>query len=434
MRSVEDHLSLVTASVVAPRPVQVAISEAQGLLCAEEVVTTAPMPGFDQAAVDGYAVRAVDVTLAGQPAPDELDEVDAAGIEVTAPGDGAELVVHLPVVGDLQPGSRTPVRLQPGQAVRVQTGAPMPTLADAVVPVRWTDGGDERVMIGHAVETGDYVRRIGDDVQPGDVAVREGALIGPAQVALLAAVGRTRVLVHPRPRVAIIAVGNELVDIDREPGPGQVFDVNSYALAAAARDAGAEVHRVGVTARDADQLREAVEAQLIRAEVVVICGSVGGSASREVVEALADLGDLEIGRIAMHPGSVQGFGLLGKDEIPTFWLPANPVTALVAFEVMVRPLIRIALGKRQPKRRVVTARTIGPIASIPGRQGFLRGQLMRDERSGEYLVQVVGESETGGSMLLAELAEANCLILVDPDVEEHETGDRVRVMFLAQRG
>ncbi|MFT4088740.1 MAG: molybdopterin molybdotransferase MoeA [Gordonia sp. (in: high G+C Gram-positive bacteria)] len=435
MRSVEDHLSLVTASVVAPRPVQVAISESQGLLCAEDVVTSSPLPGFDQAAIDGYAVRAVDVTLAGMPVPDDVENIDdlaTVGIEVSRPEGSDDLVVHLPVVGDVAPGSRTPTRLQPGQAVRVETGAPLPTLADAVVPLRWTDGGTQRVMVGHGVESGDYVRRTGDDVQPGDVAVSSGAVIGPAQVGLLAAVGRSRVLVHPRPRVAVISVGDELVDIGREPGPGQVYDVNSYSLAAAARDAGAEVHRVGTAPRDSEKLREVVEAQLIRSEIVVICGSVGGAASAAVTDALGDLGDLEITRVGMHPGSVQGFGLLGSDEIPTFWLPANPVSALVSFEVMVRPLIRIALGKRQPMRRVVSARTIGPIASVVGRKGFLRGQLMRDERSGEYLVQVIGESPTGTSHLLAELADANCLIMVDSEVDELDTGDRVQVMFLSQ--
>ena len=432
MRSVEDHLSLVTASVVAPRPVQVAISESQGLLCAEEVVTDAPLPGFDQAAVDGYAVRAVDVAHAGTEAPDDLDELDA-DVEVSQPDGSDDLVVHLPVVGEVQAGSRTPIRLQPGQAVRVHTGAPMPTLADSVVPLRWTDGGNHRVMIGHGTDSGDYVRRVGDDVQPGDVAVRDGQVIGPAQVGLLAAVGRSRVAVHPRPRVAVISIGDELVDIDREPGPGQVYDINSYSLAAAARDAGADVHRVGVTGRDQKQLREIVEAQLIRSEIVVLCGTVGGEASREVASALSDLGDLQIDRIAMHPGSVQGFGVLGKGEVPTFWLPANPVSALVTFEVMVRPLIRIALGKQQPNRRTVTARTVGPIHSIEDRRGYLRGQLMRDERAGDYLVQVIGESETGASHLLAELAEANCLIVVPPEVEELAPGDPVEVMFLAQR-
>ncbi|WP_143965315.1 gephyrin-like molybdotransferase Glp [Gordonia zhaorongruii] len=433
MRSVEDHLSLVTASAVAPRPIQVAISEAQGLMCAEEVATTDPMPGFDQAAIDGYAVRAVDVTLAGTTAPADPSALADEPVDASVLDDTDRVVVHLPVVGEVAPGSRTPTRLQPGQAVRVETGAPMPTLADAVIPHRWTDGGGDRVMVGHAVESGEYVRRTGDDVQPGDIAVRSGTVIGAAQVGLLAAVGRSRVLVHPRPRVAVIAVGSELVDIDRDPGPGQNFDVNSYALAAAARDAGAEVHRVGIAEREPERLREVVEGQLIRSEIVVVCGAVGGVASQVITEAVEELGDLEVGRVGMHPGSVQGFGRLGKDEIPTFLLPANPVSALVTFEVMVRPLIRIALGKRQPMRRTVVARTIGPIASVVGRKGYLRGRLMRDEKSGDYLAQVIGESETGASHLLAELAEANCLIVVPEDVEDLATGDRVEVVFLAER-
>lgn len=434
MRSVEDHLTLVTAAAVAPRPVRVAISEAQGLMCAEEVVAERPMPGFDQAAVDGYAVRAVDVGLAGLDAPEDLDGFDPAGAELVDLSAGEPMIVELPVVGEVSPGERTPTRLQPRQAVRVETGAPMPTLADAVVPLRWTDGGDQKVKIGHAVDSGSYVRRIGDDVAPGDVAVRAGAVIGPAQVGLLAAVGQSRVMVHPRPRLSVISIGSELVDADRTPGPGQIYDVNSYALAAAARDAGADVHRVGIAERDPARMREVVEAQLIRSEIVVITGAVGGSASRTVVDALADLGDLEIARIAMHPGSVQGFGRLGRDEVPTFLLPSNPVSALVAFEIIIRPLIRIALGKRQPMRRTITARTIGPVASVAGRRGYLRGQLMRDERSGEYLVQVIGASPTGSSHLLAELAEANCLIMVEAEVEELGTGDEVEVVFLAQRG
>ncbi|MBT0566612.1 gephyrin-like molybdotransferase Glp [Williamsia sp. CHRR-6] len=422
MRSVEDHLTRVTAAAVAPRPVRVAISEAQGLLCAEEVVTEAPMPSFDQAAIDGYAVRSVDVAEAGIVADEESD----------APGE--HVVVVLPVVGELEAGSRNPTRLQPRQAVRVETGAPLPTLADAVLPLRWTDGGMSKVKVGHAVESGDYVRRIGDDVQPGDIAVRAGTIIGAAQVGLLAAVGRTRVLVHPRPRLSVISVGGELVDIDRQPGPGQIFDVNSYSLAAAARDAGADVNRVGIASREPSQLRDVVEGQLIRSEIVVICAPLGGTASEDICDALAPLGDIDVARIAMHPASVQGFGQLGRDEVPTFLLPSNPVSALVAFEVMVRPLVRIALGKRKPMRRVIRARTIGPIASVRGRKGYLRGQLMRDEQSGEYLVQVIGSSESGSSHLLAGLAEANCLVMVDADVDDVRTGDEVDVAFLAQRG
>ncbi|MGL4307141.1 MAG: molybdotransferase-like divisome protein Glp [Mycobacteriaceae bacterium] len=419
MRSVEEQQARVIAAAVAPRPVRVAISEAQGLLCAEEVVTQRPLPGFDQAAIDGYAVRSVDVQAAGEGFTDES---------------GAPAELTLPVVGEVVAGSRQPIRLQPRQAVRVDTGAPLPTLADAVLPVKWTNGGQDRVKISKPVRSGDYVRRAGDDVQPGDVAVRSGTIIGSAQVGLLAAVGRDKVLVHPRPRLSVISVGGELVDVDRTPGNGQVYDVNSYALAAAARDAGADVNRVGIASVEPKRLREVVEGQLIRAEVVVISGAVGGAASEVVREVLADLGNLEVERVAMHPGSVQGFGQLGRDGVPTFLLPANPVSALVVFEVMVRPLIRIALGKRQPMRRVVRARTVSPISSIAGRKGYLRGQLMRDDATGEYLVQALGGAPGASSHLLATLAEANCLVMIDPDLEEIRTGEEVDVAFLAQRG
>ncbi|MEU1984392.1 gephyrin-like molybdotransferase Glp [Nocardia sp. NPDC019395] len=419
MRSVEDQQIKVTAAAVAPRPVRVAISEAHGLLCAEDVVTERPLPGFDQAAIDGYAVRSVDVASAGADIRDE---------------DGDLVDLTLPVVGEVLAGSRQPIRLQPRQTVRVVTGAPLPTLADAVLPLDFTDGGRGRLKVYEPVRSGDYVRRAGDDVQPGDVAVRAGTIIGPAQVGLLAAVGQDKVLVHPRPRLSVISIGEELVDIDRTPGPGQVYDVNSYALAAAARDAGADVNRVGIVDADPRRLRDVVEGQLVRAEVVVIAGAVGGWASEQVSEALAGLGDLEIARVAMHPGSVQGFGRLGRDEVPTFLLPSNPVGALVVFEVMVRPLIRIALGRRQPMRRIVRARTITPIQSMAGRKGYLRAQLMRDEATGEYLVQALGNTAGASSHLLAAMSEANSLIVVEADDTEIRTGDKVRVAFLAQRG
>lgn len=406
----EEQQTRVMAAAVAPRPVRVPIAESQGLMCAEDVVTDTPMPGFDQAAIDGYAVRSVDLG-----------------------GDGQSEVV-LPVMAVIEAGARTPSRLQPKQAARVQTGAPMPTLADAVLPLRWSDGGETRVRVLRGVRSGAYVRRAGDDVQPGDVAVRAGAIIGAAQVGLLAAVGRERVLVHPRPRVSVLSIGGELVDISRTPGNGQVYDVNSYALAAAARDAGAEVNRIGIVGSDPKELREAMESQLNRAEVVVISGPVGGAAAENLKTVLSGFGQMEVTRIAMHPGSVQGFGQLGPEGVPTFLLPANPVSALVVFEVMVRPLIRLSLGKRQPMRRVVGARAMAPIPSVAGRTGFLRGRLLRDEDNGDYLVEAIGETAGGSSHLLASLAEANCLVIVPDDLAEVAAGELVDVAFLAQRG
>ncbi|GGS14869.1 molybdopterin molybdenumtransferase [Actinokineospora fastidiosa] len=407
MRSVDEQVERALAAAVRPAPVRVAISEAQGLLCAEEVVAERALPGFDQAAVDGYAVRSVDTQSA------------------------ADEPVVLPVVGEIAAGSRQPRRLQPGQAVRIATGAPLPTLADAVLPTGYTDGHHARVTVHQPVPSAGFVRRTGEDVQTGDVAVRRGTVIGSAQVGLLAAVGRAKVLVYPRPRVSIISVGDELVDIDRAPGEGQVYDVNSYALAAAARDAGAEVVRVGIVPAEPRKLREAVESRLLLSEIVVIAGGVGGDLADEVRAALVDLGEIDMTRVAMHPGSVQGFGRLGPDAVPTFLLPGNPMSALVVFEVMVRPLIRAAQGKRNPHRRVVTAALLSPITSTKARRGFLRGQLLRDESTGDYLVQPLGLS---GSHLLASLAEANCLILVDEDTTEVAAGERVQVSFLAQRG
>ena len=404
MRSVEEQLAAITANAAMPAPVRIAISESLGLLCAEDVVAERPLPGFVQSAIDGYAVRAVDVRGESGETLAEFDEVT------------------LPVVGEVSAGSHHPMRLQPKQAVRVHTGAPLPTLADAVLPLDWSDRGERRVTALRAVKSGDFVRRVGDDVQPGDVAVSAGAVISPAQVGLLAAVGRSKVLVHPRPRMSVISIGAELVDIDRDPGLGQVFDVNTYALAAAGRDAGAEVHRVGIAAGEPRRIREIIEGQLIKSELLVITGAVGGAAGDEVRRVLSEMGEIDVERVAMHPGSVQGFGLLGDDRIPTFLLPSNPVSALVVFEVMVRPLIRIALGKGNPRRR-----------AVPGRRGLIRGQLMRDRETSEYLVQPFGGATGAQAHLLAGLAEANCLVVVPDDVTHVRPGDIVDVLFLARQ-
>lgn len=422
MRSVEEQLAAITAHAVMPDPVRVAISESLGMLCAEDVIAEQPLPGFVQSAIDGYAVRAVDIVGESGSLPPDARQGDVDFREV-----------ELPVVGEVTAGSHHPMRLQPKQAVRVQTGAPLPSLADAVVPLNWADRGGRRVNVLHPVYSGDFVRKVGDDVQPGDVAVSLDSVISPSQVGLLAAVGRSKVLVHPKPRMSVISIGNELVDVDRTPGLGQVYDVNSYALAAAGRDAGAEVHRVGIATGEPRRIREIIEGQLIRSELLVITGAVGGAAGEQIRRVLAELGEVDVSRIAMHPGSVQGFGLLGDDKIPTFLLPSNPVGALVVFEVMVRPLIRLALGKRNPRRRAVTARAVGPIESAEKRRGYIRGQLMRDRETGEYMVQPLGGSGGAQAHLLAGMSEANSLIVIPEDVLHVRPGDVVDVLFMARQ-
>ncbi|MCO1658930.1 molybdotransferase-like divisome protein Glp [Pseudonocardia humida] len=404
MRSVDEQLRRVLAAAVRPAPVRVAISEAHGLRCAEEVVTARPLPGFDQAAIDGYAVRSVDLAGAGPAHP-----------------------VMLPVVGEIPAGSRQPLRLQPGQAVRVAAGAPLPTLADAVVPVAFTDAGAARLQVRRGVPSASFVRRVGEDVQPGDVAVRRDAVIGAPHVALLAAAGRDKVLVHPRPRVSVISVGDELVDLARTPGAGQVADVCSHALTAAAREAGAETARASLVRGDARDVGAAMQDRLPFSDVIVVCGAVGGNAGAEVQAALAGLGELDTTRVAMHPGSSQGFGRLGPDGVPTFLFPSSPATALLLFEVLVRPLLRTALGRSDPHRRTISARLTSPVSSAAGRRGFLRGRLLRDQVTREYLVQPIG---TSGTHLLSTLTDANGIIVVPEPVTEATVDEPVDVVFL----
>ena len=417
MRSVEQQLSIVTEAAVAPEPVRIAIAEALGLMCAEEVQATRALPGFAQAAIDGYAVRAVDVggekTLSQQ-------------LPVAPPEKS------LPVVGEVAAGSQQPLRLQPKQAVMVQTGAPLPMLADAVLPMAWSDRGRKRVTAQRPVRSGEFVRKEGDDIQPGDIAVSAGAVLGPAQIGLLAAVGRSKVLVYPRPRMSVISVGAELVDIDRQPGLGQVFDVNSYSLAAAGREAGADVYRYGIAEGEPRRIKEIIESQMLRSEIIVITGAVGGAGSAGVRQVLKELGDIDTERVAMHPGSVQGFGLLGENRIPCFLLPSNPLASLVIFETFVRPLVRMSLGKSNAARRVVRARALNHVVSVAGRKGFIRSRLMRDAETQDYLVEALGGATGAPSHLLAGLSEANGMIRIPEDVTEIRPGDVVDVIFLAQ--
>lgn len=418
MRSVDDYLAMIIDATMRPEPIRIGITDALGLMCAEEVQASAPLPGFSQAAVDGYAVRAVDV---------------GGGKSLGQREDAPLPDASLPVVGEVAAGSQKPLRLQPRQAVRVATGAPLPTLADAVLPLEWSDRGRKRVTPHRPVRSGDFIRREGDDIQPGDIAVRSGAVLGPAQIGLLASTGRDKVLVYPRPRVTVMSYGLELVDIDRKPGLGQVFDVSSYAVASAAKDAGAEVNRVGIINAEPRRLKEQLAVQAQKSEFMIITGAVGGSSAKPVQDALGELGDIDTTRVAMHPGSAQGFGLIGEDRIPVFLLPSNPVSALVIFEALIRPAIRTSLGKRVPTRRTVKARALGRIESIPGRLGFIRARLMRDAETHDYLVDGIGGVSGSPAHLLAGLAEANAIIRIPADVSEVRPGDIVDVLFLQQR-
>ena len=256
----------------------------------------------------------------------------------------------------------------------------------------------------------------------------KGTSLGAPQIGLLAAIGRARVLIRPRPRVVIFSTGNELVDVGVEPGPAQLTESNSYALSAAAREAGAIAYRVGIVPDDPTKLMSLIEDQLVRADLVVTTGGVSAGAYDTVKAVLSRLGTVEFLKVAMQPGMPQGFGTVGPDSTPIFTLPGNPVSAYVSFEVFVRPAIRRMLGVLPLYRPLVRARLAQPITKTEGKRAYVRARL--DVTDGAYVVTPVGGM---GSHLVADLALANAFIVAPDHVSEIPTGATVSVMMLERR-
>jgi molybdopterin molybdotransferase len=402
MRSVDEHLAVVLGGIGSIEPIEEPLLDAQGLLLAENVTTTTALPAFDNSAMDGYALRAVDTRRASADEP-----------------------TVLPVVGDVVAGVRTRSGMGPGLAMRIMTGAPMPSGADAVIPLEDTDRGLAKVAIRRPVRTGECVRRTGEDLPANASALNAGSALGPQQIALLAAIGRDRVVVRPRPRVSVISTGSELVEVGQSLGFGTIYDSNSYLVVAAARDAGAEAYRVGIVPDDHAQLLDVLESQLLRADLLVTTGGVSMGAFDVVKQALSELGTVTFNPVAMQPGMPQGFGHLGNG-VPIFCLPGNPVSALVSFEVFVRPAIRKLLGKRNLHRPTVQATALENVDSPEGKRQYRRGVLHR-EASGGYSVSLIGGA---GSHLIAAMASANCLVVLHEDVTQVRAGSSVPVLPL----
>ena len=402
LRTVDEHLAIILAGIGSIDPIELTLLDAQGLLLAENVDTPIALPSFDNSAMDGYAVRAIDTRDASPESP-----------------------VTLQVVGDVAAGAKSRSGMGPGLAMRIMTGAPVPAGADAIVPLEQTDGGVAKVAVLEPARTGSHIRRAGEDLTAGSSALRAGAALGPQQLALLAAVGRDRVTVRPRPRVLIISTGSELIEVGRRPGFGEVTDSNSYLLAAAAKDAGADARRIGIVPDDHAKLLDVLESQLLRADVLVTSGGVSMGAFDVVKQALTELGTVEFTRVALQPGKPQGFGHIGG-RVPIFCLPGNPVSSLVSFEAFVRPAIRKLLGKRTIHRATVQATALEGATSPAGVRQYRRGVLHR-EASGGYSVSFAGGP---GSHLIASMASSNCLVVIDEEVTQVAAGSRVTVMPL----
>ncbi len=401
MISVDEHLARVLSLVQPLAPLDLQLLDAHGCVLDEDVVATGPLPSFDNSGMDGYAVVAGDLT---------------------------DLPVTLPVLGDVAAGPASSLLVQPGLCVRIMTGAALPVGADTVVPVEWTDGGTDRVRIDRAPERGAYVRRAGEDVAEGETVLRSGTPLGAAQVGLVAAVGRDRVQVRPRPRVVVVSTGTELVEPGTPLARGRIPDSNSVALTAAAREAGALAYRVGIVPDDPRKLLDALEDQLVRADLLITSGGVSVGAYDVVKQVLARLGTVQFDSVAMQPGMPQGFGTIGPDATPVFGLPGNPVSALVSFEVFVRPALRRMLGAEPLDRPRLTAVAAGELTSPRGKRSFLRVRV--ESRDGARVATPVSGA---GSHLLAGMARANALVVVPEDVEHVAAGEKVQVLLLERR-
>ncbi len=412
MRSVDEHRQVVAGLISAGRPVAQPVNHntaALGLVLAEDVIAALSLPGFDNSAMDGYAVHVEDIATAS-----------------------ADTPTQLPVTEDIPAGRTDILTIAAGTAHRIMTGAPLPFGATAVVPVEATDGATDTVTIRANVRAGQHIRRTGEDVTAGTTVLQAGAVITPAVLGLAAALGLAELTVVPRQRVLVISTGTELVAPGTPLQPGQIYESNAVMLAAAVREAGGDVVAAPTTTDDVGVFREILRRHLPEtegggddhADLIITTGGVSAGAYEVVKDALGDdsEGRVQFVKVAMQPGMPQGAGTLDDAAgTPIITLPGNPVSALVSFEVFVRPALRAAMGLPNPDRPRRTAVLAEDLTSPLGKRQFRRGVLEAD---------TVTSYGPPASHHLRWLAKANCLLELDEDTSEVAAGERVQVWDL----
>ncbi|MDO4607104.1 MAG: molybdopterin molybdotransferase MoeA [Bowdeniella nasicola] len=406
MRSVAEHVKACLDIVGQVPALEVVLPDAMGCVLAEDVTAPQDLPPADSALLDGYAVAASDIEAARPHSP-----------------------VELPVVEDVTSGSVDRFHLVPGTSARISSGAPLPIGADAVVPMEFTDHGQARVQIRSACASGENVRRRAEDMAADAVVLRAGTRIGAPQIALLAAVGRGRVRVHPRPRVVIISIGDELIEPGARRNPGEVFDANSHALACAIQDAGGMTYRVPAVTDERAALRQTITDQLVRSDLIITTGGLSYGKSDTVKEVLSPLGRVRFDQVAMWPGRQFGVGTLGEDDgeaVPIFCLPGDPVAVQVAFEAFVRPAIRSMSGYSHVYRRTVRAKAGRSFYSLAGKREFVRVHVSGDPSAG-YTAVPLGNP---AALLVSELAKANAFAVVPENVTDVQAGTPLVCMLL----
>jgi molybdopterin molybdotransferase len=378
---------------------RVALAEALARVLADEVRSEEPVPGFDNSAMDGFAVRAG----------------DTAGARPDAP-------VVLRVAGESRAGHPADTPLREGEAIRISTGAVVPAGADAVVRVEDTRSEDGTVLVEAEVEAGRDIRRAGEDIAPGQTVLRPGTPIGPAELGVIASLGLRSVACRRHPRVRVITGGDELIEPGEEMRPGAVRNSNAYSVSALVEWSGAAVAGAALIPDRLEETRTAIAAAL-DADVVVICGGVSVGEHDHVKRALAELEVEEsFWGLALKPGKPTWFGSRGRTLV--FGLPGNPVSAMVTFLLLVRPALA-ALSGRDPERQRTTARLTTDYEKRPGRAHAVRCRLELDEDG--WRATPAGAQ---GSHILTSMLGADCLALIPTEAGSLSAGDPVQVEIL----
>src|SRR5919201_502478 len=374
---VEDARDRVLGRIQRLSPIELPLQEAHGCVAATEVISTLGLPEFSSSAMDGFACRSGDIAGASEERP-----------------------VELRVVGRSRIGHRPDATVGGNEAIRIDTGAPVPAGADCVVPIEDTHTRSNKVWIHRRMDEGRHLRPAGEDVRPGDVLVPPGRRLSAGELGLLASAGHPQVLAHPRPRVVVFSTGDELVEPGQNAGFGQVRDANSFTIAGALREAGAVPYLGGIVRDDVEAFREALLSHLVQADAFISSGGVSVGERDVVKRAFFRRGDVDFHRVAMQPGMPQAFGALeGK---PYFGLPGNPVSAFVSLEVFVRPAVLKMMGRRNLYRPEVTATLEADVSGPKEKLQFARVLVRRGPVG--YTAAATGGSS---SNLISTIARAN---------------------------
>jgi molybdopterin molybdotransferase len=406
--SVEEALERILSTVHVLETERVGLLRAAGCVLTEPIAADRDIPPLTNSAMDGYAVRGVD-------------------LDVQPP-------IWLKVVGEVAAGHMSRVQVGSGQAMRIMTGAPVPAGADTVVRFEDTESDGDGVVILKAPRAGANVRQAGEDVRVGQIVLESGVVLRPQEIGMLAAVGRVEVPVVRRPRVAILATGDEVVSPDQPPGPGQIRDANSYTVAAQLQEAGGVPLLLGV-ARDREALvrqgmREALDRQ---ADFIITSGGVSVGDFDLVKRVLAAEGEMHFWSLNMKPGRPLAFGVvwdkMASCPTPLLGLPGNPVAAMISTELFARPALLKMRGFTDWSRPTVRAHLTQPIARKDGRRHYLRVKLCQTESG--YEATLTGDQ---GSGILNSLVQANGLAIIPEDVDHLRAGAEIEVLPLPRVG